>query len=64
MTKKKEPEKVEGHLIVGATPDGEVVLCVPKPGDIIFTPAEARSLAAMLLEKADQAEPIAPGRFN
>jgi hypothetical protein len=57
------PDKVAGHLEVGTNGAGEVVLNHPKMmvdekgvGYISFSPAQARNLARILEEKAEQAE--------
>lgn len=58
-----ENEKIEGFLEVGHNDKGEVVINHPdlKPdengvGHIVFSPAQARNLARLLLERADVAE--------
>jgi hypothetical protein len=57
------PDKIEGYLEVGTNGEGEVVINHPdlKPdkngvGHIVFSPNQARSLARLLLKKADDAE--------
>ena len=53
MTK---PKRKEGHLAVALSARGEVILGVPRPGDIVMTAEQARTLASLLLEKACEAE--------
>jgi hypothetical protein len=56
-------DKIAGHLWVGTTGDGEVVVNHPDidpdkdgKGHIIFSPNQARNLANLLLRKAEEAE--------
>ena len=50
----------QGQLTVGTADDGKhVVLRIPLPkkgGDVLFTPKQARELARLLVEKANQVE--------
>lgn len=47
-------DKIEGYLEVGINERGEVVINLDKDrtGHIVFTPNQARSLAAMLIKQA------------
>lgn len=52
------PDKIEGYLEVGINDRGEVVVSLDKDrtGHIIFSPNQARNLAALLIKKAGEAE--------
>lgn len=57
------PERVSGHLEIGITDQGDVVINHPRldvdapgMGHIIFSPRQARGLAALLFRKATEAE--------
>lgn len=56
-------EKIAGHLEVGTTGEGEVVVNHPElqpnpkgEGHLVFSPSQARALAATLNQKADTAD--------
>lgn len=56
-------EKVAGHLEVGTSGDGEVIVNHPKmqadaagEGHVVFSPKQARELARILEHQADAAE--------
>lgn len=50
-------DKIEGYLMVGTNEQGEVVVNLDRDrtGHIVFSPAQARTLAALLLKKAAEA---------
>ena len=52
------PDKVAGHLRVGINHSGKVVVNLDheQTGHIVFSPDQARHLASLLNEKADDAE--------
>ena len=58
MGNKTMADKVEGFLEVGINDNGEVVLNLPedKTGHIIFSPNQARTLAASLNKNAGKGE--------
>lgn len=51
-------ESIGGYLMIGTDGHGEVVINLDhdRTGHIIFSPAQARELAAKLLSKATEAE--------
>lgn len=54
----KDQKREKGNITVGTSRAGEVILRVPCPGDIVFTPNQARNVAELLLARADEAEQI------
>lgn len=50
-----------GFIRVGTTVEGQVALVIPKPGDVLFTVEQARHIAKLILEKADEAEKMIHG---
>jgi hypothetical protein len=58
MTKRKDES---GFIRIGTSTEGKVVLVIPRPGDLLFTVEQARIMAKLILDRADEAEKILHG---
>lgn len=51
------PKQIPGHLTIACAKDDPLVLMrVPAKGDILFTPEQARNVARLLIERANEIE--------